>query len=158
MSGSKNYGTATQWNTTQQKERRTPTFSDSMDGTGEYCAKRESQVVKVKYHAILPAEIFNERCSQAIRSSWHSPQQLDSISKETYRRIIACMALLCKNLIRYRVVTKKCEQGRLQKVKFTILLSVPHTFWILWVESHCFSNFYRGNSILFYIIYLEVKL
>ena len=38
MSGSKNYGTFTRWNTTQQKERSL-TFCDSMDGTGEYYAK-----------------------------------------------------------------------------------------------------------------------
>ena len=36
MSGSKNYGTFTQWNTMQQKERRTPTLHDSMDGTREH--------------------------------------------------------------------------------------------------------------------------
>ena len=35
---SKNYGTFTQWNAMQQKER-TPTFHNSMDGTGEYYAK-----------------------------------------------------------------------------------------------------------------------
>ena len=38
MSGSKNCGTFTQWNTTQQKEG-TPTICDSMDGTGEHYAK-----------------------------------------------------------------------------------------------------------------------
>ena len=38
MSGLKNCGTFTQWNTTQQKER-TPTFFDSMNGTEEYYAK-----------------------------------------------------------------------------------------------------------------------
>ena len=31
--------TYTQWNTMQQKERRTPTFCDSMNGNGEYYAK-----------------------------------------------------------------------------------------------------------------------
>ena len=35
----KNCSTFTQWNTTQQKERKTPTFHDSIDGTGEYYAK-----------------------------------------------------------------------------------------------------------------------
>ena len=39
MSGSKNYGTFTQWNTTQQKEERVPTLHDSMDGTGQHYAK-----------------------------------------------------------------------------------------------------------------------
>ena len=34
----KNYGTSTQWNTMQQKER-TPTLRDSVDGTGEHHAK-----------------------------------------------------------------------------------------------------------------------
>ena len=34
----KNYGTLTQWNTTQQKEGA-PTLCDSMDGTGEHCVK-----------------------------------------------------------------------------------------------------------------------
>ena len=38
MSGSKNYGTFTQWNTKQQKER-SPTVWDSMDGTGKHYAK-----------------------------------------------------------------------------------------------------------------------
>ena len=38
MSGLKNYGTFTQWNTAQQKEG-TPTFCNSMDGTREYYAK-----------------------------------------------------------------------------------------------------------------------
>ena len=38
MSGSKNYGTFTQWNTMQQKEGA-PTLCDSMDGTGEHYAK-----------------------------------------------------------------------------------------------------------------------
>ena len=33
------YGTFTQWNTTQQKERRIPTFCDSTDKTGDYDAK-----------------------------------------------------------------------------------------------------------------------
>ena len=37
MSGLQNYGTFTQWNTTQQKEA--PTLCDSMDGTGEHYAK-----------------------------------------------------------------------------------------------------------------------
>ena len=39
MSGSKNSGTFTQWNTMQQKERRTPSFYNSMDGTGVYYAQ-----------------------------------------------------------------------------------------------------------------------
>ena len=38
MSGSNNYGTFTQWNTTQQKEW-TPTLHDSMDGYREHYAK-----------------------------------------------------------------------------------------------------------------------
>ena len=38
MSGSKNCGIFTQWNTTQKKEGA-PTLRDSMDGTGEYFAK-----------------------------------------------------------------------------------------------------------------------
>ena len=38
MSESKNCGTFIQWNTMQQKEG-TPTFCDSMDGTGDYYAK-----------------------------------------------------------------------------------------------------------------------
>ena len=38
MSGSKNYGIFTQWNSTQQKEGA-PTLSNSMDGTEEYYAK-----------------------------------------------------------------------------------------------------------------------
>ena len=39
MSGSKNCGTFTQWNTMQQNEEGAPTLHDSMDGTGEYYAK-----------------------------------------------------------------------------------------------------------------------
>ena len=35
----KNYGTFTQWNTTQQKERRAPSLHDSVDRTVEYYAK-----------------------------------------------------------------------------------------------------------------------
>ena len=46
MSGSKNYGTFTQWNTTQQKERRAPTLCDSMDGTAEHYAKLSKPVGK----------------------------------------------------------------------------------------------------------------
>ena len=38
MSRSKNYGTFTQWNTTQQKEGA-PTLWDSVDGTREHYAK-----------------------------------------------------------------------------------------------------------------------
>ena len=38
MSGLRNCGAFTQWNTTQQKEGA-PTFHDSMDGTGEYYAE-----------------------------------------------------------------------------------------------------------------------
>ena len=39
MSGLKNYGTFTHWNSMQQKERGAPTLWDSMDGTGEHYAK-----------------------------------------------------------------------------------------------------------------------
>ena len=42
MGGAKKCGTFTQWNTTQQKER-TPTFFDSIEGTGEYYAKPVSE-------------------------------------------------------------------------------------------------------------------
>ena len=39
MSGSKYYGTFTQWNIMQQKKKEgTPTLHDSMDGTGEHYA------------------------------------------------------------------------------------------------------------------------
>ena len=38
MSGSKNHGTFTQWNTMQQKEGA-PTLLDSMDGNEEHYAK-----------------------------------------------------------------------------------------------------------------------
>ena len=38
MSGSKNYGIFTQWNTVLQKEGA-PTICDSMDRSGEYYAK-----------------------------------------------------------------------------------------------------------------------
>ena len=39
MSGSKNYGTFTQWNSTHRKKEGAPTLCDSMDGTGEHYAK-----------------------------------------------------------------------------------------------------------------------
>ena len=39
MSGLKNYGTFTQWISIQERERRRPTFCDSMDGTGEHYDK-----------------------------------------------------------------------------------------------------------------------
>ena len=39
MSGSLNCGTFIQWNSTQQKERRSSYLFNSMDGTGEYYAK-----------------------------------------------------------------------------------------------------------------------
>ena len=39
MSGSKNYGTFTQWNSMQQKKEGNPTLRDSMDGTGENYAE-----------------------------------------------------------------------------------------------------------------------
>ena len=39
MSGSKNCGTFAQWNTVQQKERRSSYLCNSMDGTGEHYAK-----------------------------------------------------------------------------------------------------------------------
>ena len=54
MSGSKNCGTFTQWNTTQQKERGAPTLHNSMDGTGKYYASEISEVVKDKYHVFSP--------------------------------------------------------------------------------------------------------
>ena len=64
MSGSKNYGTFKQWNTTQQREKKKE-LCDSMDGTGEHYAKCRcdtcsaktseiSQAVKDKYHMISP--------------------------------------------------------------------------------------------------------
>ena len=40
MSGSTNYGTFTQWNSTQQKKEGIPTLCNSMDGPGEHYAKR----------------------------------------------------------------------------------------------------------------------
>ena len=39
MSGSKIYGTFTQWNSMQQRERSAPTLCNSMDGTGEHYAR-----------------------------------------------------------------------------------------------------------------------
>ena len=39
MSGSKNYGTFTQWNTTQQKKEEIPTLFNSINGAGEHYAK-----------------------------------------------------------------------------------------------------------------------
>ena len=53
MSGSKTYGTFTQWNSMQQKERAL-TLCISMDGTREHYANEISQAVKDKYHMISP--------------------------------------------------------------------------------------------------------
>ena len=39
MSGSKNYGTFTQWNSSQQKKEGASTLCNSMDGIGEHYAK-----------------------------------------------------------------------------------------------------------------------
>ena len=39
MSGFKNCGTFTQWNTTQQEEGENSYLCDNMDGTGDYHAK-----------------------------------------------------------------------------------------------------------------------
>ena len=53
MSGSNNYGTFTQWNTTQQKERKNSYLLDSMDGSGEIMLSEINQLAKDKYHMIL---------------------------------------------------------------------------------------------------------
>ena len=39
MNGSKNYGTFTRWNITQQKKEGAPMLRNSMDGTGEHYAE-----------------------------------------------------------------------------------------------------------------------
>ena len=39
MGGSKNYGTFTQWNSTQQREEGAYILCNSIDGTGEHYAK-----------------------------------------------------------------------------------------------------------------------
>ena len=52
MSGSRNCGTFTQWNTTQQKERRT-TYPSWME-LENIMLSEVSQLVKDKYHMISP--------------------------------------------------------------------------------------------------------
>ena len=47
MSGSKNYGTFTQWNSMQQKEGA-PTLCDSMAETGKFMLSEINQAVKDK--------------------------------------------------------------------------------------------------------------
>ena len=44
MSGSKECGTSTQWNITQQKKEGILTFCNSIDGTGDYYAKLNKPV------------------------------------------------------------------------------------------------------------------
>ena len=49
-----NTGAFTQWNSTQQIERRSPTLCDSMDGLESSLLSEIRQVVKDKYHMISP--------------------------------------------------------------------------------------------------------
>ena len=44
-----------------RKKEGTPTFSDSMDGTGEYYLGETNQSVKDKYHIISPIRGINEQ-------------------------------------------------------------------------------------------------
>ena len=53
MSGSKNHGTFTQWNTMQQKEKFLPFMTAWMELEG-MMLNEISQVVKNKYHMISP--------------------------------------------------------------------------------------------------------
>ena len=68
MSGSKIYGTFTQWNTTQQKKEGAPTFHDSMDGTGEHYAKENKPdgVGQIQYDVTFNWKIINRKKSKQI--------------------------------------------------------------------------------------------
>ena len=57
MNGLKNYGTFTQWNAMQQKERRSscvPPFATAWMDLESIMLSETSQAVKDKYHTIVP--------------------------------------------------------------------------------------------------------
>ena len=74
MSGSKNYGSFTQWNTMQQKERRSYYPSNSMDGTGEHYAKRNKPggEGQIPYDLTFNWNIINKRKKQTKYTQRHS--------------------------------------------------------------------------------------
>ena len=81
MSGSKNYDTFTQWNTTQKKERRSsvgnrpalkppdraPTLCNSMDGSGQPYAQRSKPggEIQIPYDLTHKWNIINKTNKQA---------------------------------------------------------------------------------------------
>ena len=66
MSGSKNYGTFTQWNFIQQKEGA-PTLRDSMDGSGEHYAKenKPGSERQIPYDLTYKWNLINKTKKQA---------------------------------------------------------------------------------------------
>ena len=72
MSGIKNFGTFTQWNTMQQKER-TPTLWGSMDGTGEHYAKlnKPGGERQIPYDLTFNWNIINKTNKQAKYNQRH---------------------------------------------------------------------------------------
>ena len=68
MSGLKNCGTFTQWNSMQQKEG-TYTLCDSMDGSGEHYAKRSQIFVserQIPYDLTYKWNLINKTSKQNI--------------------------------------------------------------------------------------------
>ena len=73
MSGLKNYGTFTQWNTMQQMEEGAPTLSNSMDGTGEHYAKwnKPGGEGQIPYDLTFNWNIINKRKKQTKYTQRH---------------------------------------------------------------------------------------
>ena len=71
MSGSKHYGTFTQWNSMQQKEGRT--LCDCMDGTGEHYAKwnKTGGERHIPYDLTINRNLINKTNKQAKYSQRH---------------------------------------------------------------------------------------
>ena len=58
MNGSKNYGTFTQWNTTQQKEKELRPFATAWMELESIMLSEISQAVRDKYHMNSPLNFF----------------------------------------------------------------------------------------------------
>ena len=73
MKGSKNYGTFTQWNSMQQKERRAPTLHKSMNGSGEHYAKwnKPGDKRQIPYELTYKWNLINKTNKQAKYNQRH---------------------------------------------------------------------------------------
>ena len=81
MNGSKNYGTFTQWNSTQQKERRSSYPYNNMDGTGEHYAKwnKPGGERQIPYDLTFNRNLINKTNKQAKYNQRHwNREQADS--------------------------------------------------------------------------------